>query len=45
MATIDLQKKSVKIVLEKKQLTKVTARVGLVLDITGSMRQIGRAHV
>lgn len=40
MATIDLQKKSVKIVLEKKQLTKVTARVGLVLDITGSMRTL-----
>ncbi|MCC2931043.1 VWA domain-containing protein [Bacillus mojavensis] len=40
MATIDLQKKSIKIVLEKKQLTKVTARVGLVLDITGSMRTL-----
>lgn len=40
MATIDLQKKSVKIVLEKKQLTKVAARVGLVLDITGSMRTL-----
>ncbi len=40
MATIDLQKKSVKIVLEKKQLTKVTARVGLVLDMTGSMRPL-----
>lgn len=40
MATIDLQKKSVKIVLEKKQLTKVTARVGLVLDITGSIRPL-----
>ncbi|WML38272.1 VWA domain-containing protein [Neobacillus sp. OS1-2] len=38
MATIDLQKKSVKVVLEKKNLVKVTARVGLVLDITGSMR-------
>lgn len=38
MATIDLQKK--KVVLEKKQLTKVTARVGLVLDITGSMRTL-----
>lgn len=36
MATIDLQK--IKVVLEKKQLTKVTVRVGLVLDITGSMR-------
>ncbi|MFZ7942965.1 vWA domain-containing protein [Neobacillus sp. 19] len=40
MATIDLQKKSVKIVLEKKNLVKVTARVGLVLDITGSMRNL-----
>lgn len=40
MATIDLQKKSVKIVLEKKQLTKVMARVGLVLDITGLMRTL-----
>lgn len=40
MATIDLQKKSVKIVLQKKQLTKVTARVGLVLDMTGSMRML-----
>ncbi|AZU60715.1 vWA domain-containing protein [Neobacillus mesonae] len=40
MATIDLQKKSVKIVLEKKSLTKVRARVGLVLDITGSMRSL-----
>lgn len=40
MATIDLQKKSVKIVLEKKNLTTVRARVGLVLDITGSMRTL-----
>lgn len=40
MATIDLQKKSVKIVLEKKNLTTVRARVGLVLDITGSMRAL-----
>ncbi|QCJ41326.1 VWA domain-containing protein [Bacillus sp. S3] len=40
MATIDLQKKSVKIVLEKKNLVKVTARVGLVLDITGLMRNL-----
>lgn len=40
MATIDLQKKSVKIVLEKKQITHVKARVGLVLDITGSMRTL-----
>ena len=40
MSTIDLQKKSVKMVLEKKNLTEVTARVGLVLDITGSMRTL-----
>ncbi|RLQ93230.1 vWA domain-containing protein [Falsibacillus albus] len=40
MGTIDLQKRSVKIILEKKELTKVTARVGLVLDITGSMRKL-----
>lgn len=40
MATIDLQKKSVKVVLEKKNLEKVRARVGLVLDITGSMRNL-----
>ncbi|RJS61185.1 VWA domain-containing protein [Bacillus sp. PK3_68] len=40
MGAIDLQKKSLKVVLEKKQLTAVTARVGLVLDITGSMRTL-----
>lgn len=40
MSTIDLQKKNVRIVLEKKQLTKVKARVGLVLDLTGSMRKM-----
>jgi len=40
MSSIDLQKKNVRIVLEKKELTKVRARVGLVLDITGSMRQL-----
>lgn len=40
MATIDLQKKSVRIVLEKKNITTVRARVGLVLDITGSMRTL-----
>lgn len=42
MATIDLQKKSVKIVLEKKKIAAVKARVGLVLDITGSMRPLYR---
>jgi len=40
MATIDLQKRSLKIVLEKKKLVSVKARVGLVLDITGSMRNL-----
>lgn len=43
MATIDLQKKSVKIVLEKKKISTVRARVGLVLDITGSMRTLYRS--
>lgn len=38
MATIDLQKKNLKVVLEKKALVAVKAQVGLVLDITGSMR-------
>lgn len=42
MATIDLQKKNVKIVLEKKNLLTAKARVGLVLDITGSMRPLYR---
>ena len=42
MNTIDLQKKSVRIILEKKKLTGVQARVGLVLDITGSMRKMYR---
>ncbi|AZB41357.1 VWA domain-containing protein [Bacillus sp. FJAT-42376] len=40
MSTIDLLKKNVRIVLEKKQLAGVTARVGLVLDISGSMRKL-----
>ncbi|MDN3015205.1 VWA domain-containing protein [Paenibacillus sp. BSR1-1] len=38
MSTISLLKKKAGIVLEKKKLTKVVARVGLVLDISGSMR-------
>ncbi|MEH7332976.1 VWA domain-containing protein [Neobacillus drentensis] len=38
MSTISLLKKKAGIVLEKKQLTNVVARVGLVLDISGSMR-------
>nr|MBC9198901.1 VWA domain-containing protein [Paenibacillus sp. PL91] len=37
LTPIDLRKKLVQITLEKKKLTNVTARVGIVLDITGSM--------
>lgn len=40
MATINLLKDKARIVLEKKQLQTVTARVGLVLDISGSMRNL-----
>lgn len=40
MSSISLLKKSAGIVLEKKKLTNVTARVGLVLDISGSMRKL-----
>ncbi|KAF0820514.1 MULTISPECIES: vWA domain-containing protein [unclassified Cytobacillus] len=40
MSAISLLKKSAGIVLEKKNLTNVTARVGLVLDISGSMRKL-----
>ncbi len=36
--TIDLRKKMVQMTLEKKRLTGVVARVGIVLDITGSMQ-------
>jgi hypothetical protein len=43
MATIDLQKKKVQVVLEKKNIATVKARVGLVLDITGSMRPLYRS--
>jgi len=38
--SIQLLKKSANIVLEKKKLQHVTARVGLVLDISGSMRSL-----
>jgi stress response protein SCP2 len=38
--TIDLRKKMVQITLEKKKLTGVVARVGIVLDITGSMQTL-----
>ncbi|MED3575452.1 VWA domain-containing protein [Cytobacillus praedii] len=40
MSTISLLKKSARIVLEKRNLTNVTARVALVLDISGSMRRL-----
>lgn len=40
LSTIDLRKKIVQFTLEKKQLTGVTARVGIVLDISGSMRHL-----
>lgn len=37
---ISLKKKAATIVLEKKKLTDVSARVGIVLDISGSMRKL-----
>ncbi|MGG3943540.1 VWA domain-containing protein [Peribacillus psychrosaccharolyticus] len=40
MSTVSLLKKKVRIVLEKKQIQHVTAKVGLVLDISGSMRKL-----
>jgi hypothetical protein len=40
MTTINLMKKTAGVILEKKQLTNVVARVGLVLDISGSMRSL-----
>jgi stress response protein SCP2 len=41
-STIDLRKKTVQFTLQKKQLTNVVARVGIVLDITGSMQPLYR---
>jgi hypothetical protein len=38
--SIDLRKQTVKVVLEKKKLVGVKARVALVLDISGSMRKL-----
>jgi stress response protein SCP2 len=38
LSTIDLRKKLVQITLEKKKMNNVAARVGLVLDISGSMQ-------
>ncbi|MBT2688818.1 VWA domain-containing protein [Bacillus sp. ISL-47] len=40
MGSISLLKKSAGVILEKKNLNNVTARVGLVLDISGSMRRL-----
>lgn len=40
MSSISLLKKNVGVILEKKNLNNVVARVGLVLDISGSMRKL-----
>lgn len=40
MNSISLKKKAATIVLEKKKLTGVVAKVGIVLDISGSMRKL-----
>jgi len=40
MTTISLMKKTAGVILEKKKLTAVVARVGLILDISGSMRSL-----
>ncbi|MFD1863035.1 vWA domain-containing protein [Planococcus chinensis] len=40
MSGINIKKKAATIVLEKKKLTGVSARVGVVLDISGSMRKL-----
>ncbi|MGG5252487.1 vWA domain-containing protein [Neobacillus sp. SM06] len=45
MSTISLKKKTASIVLEKKNLKGVVAKVGLVLDISGSMRKLYRKGV
>lgn len=45
MSTISLKKKTASIVLEKKKLTGVVAKVGIVLDISGSMRKLYREGV
>ena len=45
MSSISLKKNAARIVLEKKKLTGVTARVGIVLDISGSMRQLYRKGI
>jgi len=40
LSTITLRKEAVRVVLEKKRLTGVVAKVALVLDISGSMRTL-----
>ncbi|MWV42149.1 stress protein [Paenibacillus sp. HJL G12] len=42
ISPIDLRKKLVQITLEKKRMTDVAARVGIVLDISGSMQRLYR---
>lgn len=42
LSSSDLRKKIVQITLEKKKLTSVAARVGIVLDISGSMQPLYR---
>lgn len=43
--SIDLRKQAVKVVLQKKKLAHVQARVALVLDISGSMRKLYKEGV
>ncbi|QDP99849.1 VWA domain-containing protein [Lysinibacillus fusiformis] len=45
MSSINLKKQTAKLVLEKKNLRGVVARVGIVLDISGSMRKLYRQGV
>jgi len=45
MSTISLKKNAASIVLEKKKLTGVVAKVGIVLDISGSMRKLYREGI
>lgn len=45
MSTISLKKSAASIVLEKKKLTGVVAKVGIVLDISGSMRKLYREGI